>query len=93
MKRTYLLLMCVLSFLVMTAAQFSQDQAKHAAEQFLREKTVKVESGKWKVERLSSLDSRLTTLNDGPMTTYAVNLGSNEGFVLVAGTQRNSRDY
>ena len=90
MKRTYLLLMCVLSFLVMTAAQFSQERAKHAAEQFLREKTVKVESGKWKVERLSTLDSRLSTLNVAPMTTYAVNLGSNEGFVLVAGVDQRS---
>lgn len=32
MKRTYLLFMCVLTALIVTATQFSQKEAKHAAE-------------------------------------------------------------
>ncbi len=38
MKRTYLLFTCVLTALMMTATQFSKEQAKHAAKQFVEQK-------------------------------------------------------
>ena len=37
MKRTYLLFTCVLTALMMTATQFSKEQAKHAAKQFVEQ--------------------------------------------------------
>lgn len=46
MKRTYLLMMCVLTTLIMTATQFSQKEAKQTAEQFLKQKAGKVASTK-----------------------------------------------
>ena len=41
MKRTYLLFTCVLTALMMTATQFSKEQAKHAAKQFVEQKVGK----------------------------------------------------
>ena len=38
MKRTYLLFTCVLAALMMTATQFSKEQAKQTAKQFVEQR-------------------------------------------------------
>lgn len=80
MKRTYLLFMCVLTALIMTATQFSQKEAKHAAEQFLKQKTSKVAS--IKTTEVVSIGQPHPSVACKAM---AVNLGNNDGFVLVVG--------
>lgn len=42
MKRTFLLFIGVLTALMMTATQFTQEQAKLAAEQFVNQKSAKL---------------------------------------------------
>lgn len=80
MKRIYLLFVCVLSVLIMTATQFSQKEAKRAAEQFLKQKTGKVASIKdAKVVPISKTHPSIAC------KAMAVNLGNNDGFVLVVG--------
>ena len=41
MKRTYLLFTCALAALMMTATQFSKEQAKQTAKQFVEQKVGK----------------------------------------------------
>ena len=88
MKRTYLLLLiCVLTGFIMTATQFTQEQAKHATEQFLKQKAGKAASiSATKVVPVM----RHSDDNDAKATVYAVNVGSNDGFVLVVGNDRSN---
>lgn len=44
MKRITLLFICAVAALTMTASQFSQEQAKHAAELFVKQKVGKIAS-------------------------------------------------
>ena len=74
---------------MMTASQFSQEQAKHAAEQFVKQKVGKNASIKGinvlPIEQAKSLAAN----NDSEVTAYAVNLGKNDGFVLVVGNDES----
>ena len=90
MKRTYLLLMCLLTGLVMTAAQLTQEQAKHAAENFLRQKVSKVATVK--VAKVVPIDQVRPSEadNNSEVTAYAVNLDKNDGFVLVIGNAQSN---
>ena len=89
MKRTSLLFIAMLAALMMTATQFTQEQAKHAAEQFVKQKVGKNAS----ISEIKSLpinQARLSaTSNDGEVTAYAVNLDNNDGFVLVIGNDQS----
>ncbi len=73
----------------MTASQFSQEQAKHAAELFVKQKVGKNASIKGinvlPIEQAKSLAAN----NDSEVTAYAVNLGNNDGFVLVVGNDES----
>ena len=75
MKRTYLLFTCALAALMMTAAQFSQEQAKHAAEQFVEQKVGKIAS----ISEIKALPFVHTWSfadnNDCEVMAYAVNPG------------------
>ena len=85
MKRTYLLCICVLTALMMTATQFSQEQAKHVAEQFVNQKVGKIASVR-EIKALPLEQAKSSAANhDSEMMAYAVNLDNNDGFVLVIG--------
>lgn len=81
MKRTYLLFICVLAALMMTATQFSQEQAKQAAELFVKQKAGKIAS----VRAIEVLPIGQAKSSDCEAMAYAVNFGNNAGFVLVVG--------
>ena len=90
MKRTYLIFMCLLTCLAMTAAQFTQEQAKQAAEQFLKQKVSKVSTIKaTKVVPIKQAKSSATN-NESKIMAYAVNMGKNDGFVLVVGSDHSN---
>lgn len=75
---------------MMTAAQFSQEQAKHAAEQFVEQKVGKIAS----ISEIKALPFVHTWSfadnNDCEVMAYAVNLGNNDGFVLVVGNDESN---
>ena len=89
MKRITLLFICAVAALTMTASQFSQEQAKHAAEQFVKQKVGKIASIRGinvlPIEQAKSLAAN----NESEVTAYAVNLGNNDGFVLVVGNDQS----
>ena len=90
MKRTYLLFTCVLAALMMTAAQFSQEQAKQTAKQFVEQKVDKIASiSDIKVLPIGQARS-FAANNDCEVMAYAVNLGNNDGFVLVVGNDESN---
>lgn len=84
MKRTYLLFMCVLASLVMTAAQLTKDQAKQTAEQFLKQKVSKVATVK--ATQVVPIRQAQASAHDNSSktTAYAVNLGKNDGLIRTA---------
>ncbi len=78
--------MCVLSCLSMTATQFTQEEARQVAQQFLKQKGDKVSTTKaTKVVPIKKVKRTTASNNDSKTMVYAVNMGKNEGFVLVAG--------
>ena len=90
MKRTYLIFMCVLACLSMTAAQFTKEQAKQVAEEFLKQKVSKVSTIKaTKVVPIKQAKSSATN-NESKTMAYAVNMGKNDGFVLVVGNDHSN---
>ena len=81
--------MCLLTCLAMTAAQFTQEQAKQAAEQFLKQKVSKVAT--IKATKLVPIKQKSSSTNNECKTmAYAVNLGKNDGFVLVVGNEHSN---
>ena len=90
MKRTYLLFTCVLTALMMTATQFSKEQAKHAAKQFVEQKVGKNASiGEIKALPIEQTKS-FAANNESEAMAYAVNLDNNDGFVLVVGNDQSN---
>ena len=90
MKRTYLLFTCVLTALMMTATQFTKEQAKHAAKQFVEQKVGKNASIK-DIKALPSLQAKtFAANNESKAIAYAVNLDNNDGFVLVIGNDQSN---
>lgn len=86
MKKINLVFLCVLSCLSMTAAQFTQEQAKQVALQFSKQKVSKVSTPMvTKVVPIKEVKSSAASNNDSKTLVYAVNMGKDEGFVLVAG--------
>ena len=90
MKRTSLLFICVLTALMMTATQFSQEQAKQTAKQFVEQKTGKIASIREIKELPIGQAKSFATNNDSETMAYAVNLGDNDGFVLVVGNDQSN---
>ena len=89
MKRTYLLFTCALAALMMTATQFSKEQAKQTAKQFVEQKVGKnVSISEIKALPIAQSQS-FATSNDYETMAYAVNLDNNEGFVLVVGNDQS----
>ena len=75
---------------MMTATQFSKEQAKHAAEQFVKQKGGQIASIS-DIKVLPIGQARLSAAsNDSELTAYAVNLGNNDGFVLVVGNDESN---
>ncbi|MBR5170962.1 MAG: C10 family peptidase [Muribaculaceae bacterium] len=90
MKRTSLLFIFALAALMMTATQFSQEQAKHVAEQFVKQKVGKNASIR-EIKSLPINQARFSAAsNDGEVASYAVNLDNNDGFVLVVGNDQSN---
>ena len=89
MKRTSLLFFCMLAALMMTATQFSKEQAKQTAKQFVEQKVGKnVSISEIKALPIEQSQS-FATSNDYETMAYAVNLDNNEGFVLVVGNDQS----
>ena len=89
MKRTSLLFICMLAALMMTATQFSKEQAKQTAKQFVEQKVGKnVSISEIKALPIEQSQS-FATSNDCEAMAYAVNLDNNEGFVLVVGNDQS----
>lgn len=89
MKRTYLLFIWVLTALMMSATQFSQEQARHAAQQYVKQKVGKNALVKEiKALAIEQAPSSAAS-NDREAMAYAVNLENNEGFVLVVGNDQS----
>ena len=90
MKRTSLLFFCMLAALMMTATQFSKEQAKQTAKQFVEQKVGKNAS----IKEIKALPIEqapsFATSNDCEAMAYAVNLDNNEGFVLVVGNDQSN---
>ena len=83
--------MFVLSCFSMTATQFTQEEAKQVAQQFLRQKVSKVSTPRvTKVVPIKKVKSTAASNNDSKTMVYAVNMGKNEGFVIVAGNGYNN---
>ena len=84
--KTLFLLMCLIMSLDMTAEHMTAEQARSAAQQFLRLKVAKGSS-------IKSLATRqvmpYSPVSDQRAAVYAVNLGSNDGFVLVGGNSQS----
>ena len=89
MKRTSLLFICMLAALMMTATQFSKEQAKQTAKQFVEQKVGKnVSISEIKALPIAQSQS-FATSNDYETMAYAVNLDNNDGFVLVIGNDQS----
>lgn len=89
MKRTYLLFIWVLTALMMSATQFSQEQARHAAEQYVKQKVGKNALVK-EIKALAIEQAPSSAASyDREAMAYAVNLDNNEGFVLVVGNDQS----
>lgn len=84
--KTLFLLMCLIMSLDMTAEHMTAEQARSAAQQFLMLKVAKGSS-------IKSLATRqvmpYSPVSDQRAAVYAVNLGSNDGFVLVGGNSQS----
>ena len=80
----------MLTALMMTATQFSQEQAKHAAEQFVQQTVGKIAAIS-EIKALPVVQAKSFTANNasGSMA-YAVNLANNDGFVLVIGNEQSN---
>ncbi len=81
MKKIILLLMCALTSLVMVASPISRERARQAAERFVAQRNAEsiTPATAIKVALPDAVDA------DAQVAVYAVNLGNNEGFVLVGG--------
>ena len=89
MKRTSLLFICMLAALMMTATQFSKEQAKQTAKQFVEQRVGKIVSIS-EIKALPIAQSQsFATSNDHETMAYAVNLDNNDGFVLVIGNDQS----
>ena len=84
--KTLFLLMCLIMSLDMTAEHMTAEQARSAAQQFLRLKVAKGSSIKPLATRQVMPYS---PVSDQRAAVYAVNLGSNDGFVLVGGNSQS----
>ena len=83
MKKLTVLLICCLTSMVMTAAPVTAEQAKQAAIKFLNHK-----SSNRRTAKALNLQRRVlnaVSINERPMV-YAFNVGENDGFVLVSGS-------
>lgn len=84
--KTLFLLMCLIMSLDMTAEHMTAEQARSAAQQSLRLKVAKGSS-------IKSLATRqvmpYSPVSDQRAAVYAVNLGSNDGFVIVGGNSQS----
>lgn len=83
MKKLTVLLICCLTSMVMTAAPVTAEQAKQAAIKFLSHK-----SSNRRTAKALNLQRRVlnaVSINERPMV-YAFNVGENDGFVLVSGS-------
>ncbi|MBQ2169920.1 MAG: Spi family protease inhibitor, partial [Prevotella sp.] len=83
MKKLTVLLICCLTSMVMTAAPVTAEQAKQTAIKFLNHK-----SSNRRTAKALNLQRRVlnaVSINERPMV-YAFNVGENDGFVLVSGS-------
>ena len=79
----------MLAALMMTATQFSKEQAKQTAKQFVEQKVGKNVSIS-EIKALPIEQSKSSAANhDSEMMAYAVNLDNNDGFVLVIGNDQS----
>lgn len=83
MKKLTILLICCLTSMVITAAPVTAEQAKQAAIKFLNHKSSNRRAAK--ALNLQRPILNAVSLEERPML-YAFNVGDNEGFVLVSGS-------
>ena len=83
MRKFCILLLCALSCMTATAAQLTLEQARIAVEQFMNNRDI---SHGTAMAATASQVKPLSVCASDRAAVYAVNLGDNEGFVLVGGT-------
>lgn len=85
MKKICLLFLCILAGLGAAAAQIAPEQAVQAAEMFVNQKATARGVARAPLARQMSACAVET---DGSVMVYAVNLGNDDGFVLVGATDK-----
>ena len=81
-KRLFILTMCLMAGMAMTAAHITPQQARSVAQQFMRQKVAK-HGHATAAATMQALPCALDA--EGKVVAYAVNMGDNDGFVIVDG--------
>ena len=85
MKKTFLLFICSIISLAMTASHLTLEQARNTAEEFVRNKAFLLKnSNVITIQQVKPYSARV----DGKPSVFAVNFANNHGFVLVGGNQQ-----
>ncbi len=86
-KKALLIALCLTASLVMTAAHITPEQARKAAEQFLKQKVAR--SHNTHPTAIKQVKA-FSPAGDDIASVYAVNLSDNNGFVLVGGNSQSN---